>query len=96
MAASTTGIRIPSQKFANRCHDTTKLTSTSDEIFCESYPNRDGSMKSKFTQRRYRALKRSSCTMCKPQKQGWADKKTFAEVRQAVAHEQEYDMRERR
>ena len=53
-------------------------------------------MKSKFTQRRYRALKRSSCTMCKPQKQGWADKKTFAEVRQAVAHEQEYDMRERR
>ena len=34
--------------------------------------------------------------MCKPQKQGWADKKTFADVRQAVAHEQEYDMRGRR
>jgi hypothetical protein len=53
-------------------------------------------MKSKFTQRRYRAPKRSSCAMCKPQKQGWADKKTFADVRQAVAHEQEYDMRGRR
>jgi len=44
-------------------------------------------MKSKFTQRRYRAPKRSS--MCKPHKQGWDDKKTFTDVRQAVAHEQE-------
>jgi len=33
-------------------------------------------MKSKFTQRRYRAPKRSSCAMCKPQQRGWADKKT--------------------
>jgi hypothetical protein len=31
-------------------------------------------MKSKFTQRRYRAPKRSACAMCKPQKRGWADK----------------------
>jgi hypothetical protein len=31
-------------------------------------------MKSKFTQRRYRAPKRSSCAMCKPQQRGWADK----------------------
>ena len=53
-------------------------------------------MKSKFTQRRYRAPKRSACGLCKPQKQGWVDKKTFADVRQAVAHEQEYDMRGRR
>jgi len=46
-------------------------------------------MKSKFTQRRYRAPKRSACGLCKPQKQGWADKKTFADVRRAVAHEQQ-------
>jgi hypothetical protein len=46
-------------------------------------------MKSKFTQRRYRAPKQCACGLCKPQKQGWADKKTFADVRQAVAHEQE-------
>jgi hypothetical protein len=32
-------------------------------------------MKSKFTQRRYRAPKRSTCALCKPHKQGWADKK---------------------
>jgi hypothetical protein len=31
-------------------------------------------MKSKFTQRRYRAPKRSSCAMCKPQQRGWTDK----------------------
>jgi hypothetical protein len=46
-------------------------------------------MKSKFIQRRYRASKQRACGLCKPQKQGWADKKTFADVRQAVAHEQE-------
>jgi hypothetical protein len=27
--------------------------------------------------------------MCKPQKQGWEDKRTFADVRRAVAHEQQ-------
>jgi hypothetical protein len=46
-------------------------------------------MKSKFTQRRYRASKQRACGLCKPQQQGWADKKTCADVRQAVAHEQE-------
>jgi hypothetical protein len=46
-------------------------------------------MKSKFTQRRYRAPQRSACGLCKLQKQGWADKKTFADARRAVAHEQE-------
>jgi hypothetical protein len=46
-------------------------------------------MKSKSTQRRYRASKRRACGLCKPQKQGWADKKTFADVRRAVAHEQQ-------
>jgi hypothetical protein len=46
-------------------------------------------MKSKFTQRRYRAPKRSACGLCKPQKRGWDDKKTFTDLRRAVAHEQE-------
>jgi len=46
-------------------------------------------MKSKFTQRRYRAPKRSACGLCKPHQQGWADKKTFADVRGGVAHEQQ-------
>jgi len=44
-------------------------------------------MKSKFTQRRYRAPKQRACGLCKPQKQGWADKKTFTDVRRAVADE---------
>jgi hypothetical protein len=44
-------------------------------------------LKSKFTQRRYRAPKRSACALCKPHQQGWADKKTFTDVRRAVADE---------
>jgi hypothetical protein len=46
-------------------------------------------MKSKFTQRRYRAAKRSSCAMCKPQQRGWADKKNATDLRQAIKQEQE-------
>jgi len=42
-----------------------------------------------LTQRRYRAPKRRACGLCKPQKQGWDDKKTFTDLRRAVAHEQE-------
>jgi len=46
-------------------------------------------MKSKFTQRRYRAPKRLSCAMCKPQQRGWADKKTPGDLRRATGHEQQ-------
>jgi len=46
-------------------------------------------MKSKFTQRRYRAPKRSSCAMCKPQQRGWADKKTLGDLRRAIGQEQQ-------
>jgi len=46
-------------------------------------------LKSKFTQRHYRARKRSACALCKPHQQGWADKKTFGDVRRADAHEQQ-------
>jgi len=42
------------------------------------------------SEREWRAsFKRRVCGLCKPQKQGWADKKTFADVRLAVAHEQQ-------
>jgi len=46
-------------------------------------------MKSKMTQRRYRAPKRSACGLCKPQQRGWADKKTVAYLRRVVGHEQQ-------
>jgi hypothetical protein len=46
-------------------------------------------MKSKLTQRRYRAPKRSVCGMCKPQQRGWADKKTPADLRTAIRLEQQ-------
>jgi len=46
-------------------------------------------MKSKFTQRRYRAPKRSACAMCKPQQRGWADKKTPGDLRRVIAQEQQ-------
>jgi hypothetical protein len=37
-------------------------------------------MKSNFTQRRYRAPKRSACALCKPHQQGWADKNGATEA----------------
>jgi hypothetical protein len=40
-------------------------------------------MKTKLTQRRIKARKSSACAMCKPWKQGWADKKTVGDIRQA-------------
>jgi hypothetical protein len=46
-------------------------------------------MKSKFTQRRYRAPKRSSCAMFKPQQRGWSDKKTPGDWRRAIEQEQQ-------
>ncbi len=46
-------------------------------------------MKSRLTQRRIKAPKKSACAMCKPHKRGWEGKRTAAEVRQALGHEQE-------
>jgi hypothetical protein len=46
-------------------------------------------MKTKLTQRRYRASKRSACAMCKPHQRGWADKKTPADLRRSIRQEQE-------
>jgi hypothetical protein len=46
-------------------------------------------MKSKLTQRRYRAPKRSACGLCKPQQRGWSDKKTVADLRRAVGQKQQ-------
>jgi hypothetical protein len=40
-------------------------------------------MKTKQTQRRIKAQKRSSCAMCKPWKKGWEDKKTISQLRKA-------------
>jgi hypothetical protein len=46
-------------------------------------------MKSKLSQRRYRASKSSACGLCKPQQRGRADKKTIADLRHAISHDQE-------
>jgi hypothetical protein len=46
-------------------------------------------MKTKLTQRRIKARKSSSCAMCKPWKQGWADKKTVGDIRHAQRAEQQ-------
>jgi len=40
-------------------------------------------MKTKLTQRRVKARKASACGLCKPWKQGWADKKTVRDIRHA-------------
>lgn len=46
-------------------------------------------MKGKYTQRRIKAQKGSSCAMCKPWKHGWSDKKTINDVRKAVDAEEQ-------
>lgn len=46
-------------------------------------------MKTKLTQRRYKADKNSSCGMCKPWKKGHADKHTVSEKRKAVDAQQQ-------
>ncbi len=50
-------------------------------------------MKTKLTQRRIRASKASACGLCKPQKRGWADKKTVPDLR--AAYRDELQLRER-
>jgi len=45
-------------------------------------------MKSKLTNGRYRAQKRSARAMCKPHKRGWEDKKTIRDIWTATQHEQ--------
>ena len=46
-------------------------------------------MKTKLTQRRIKARKSSACGLCKPWKQGWADKKTVRDIRHAQRAEQQ-------
>lgn len=46
-------------------------------------------MKTKLTQRRIKARNASACGLCKPWKQGGADKKTVRDLRHAVRAEQQ-------
>jgi hypothetical protein len=46
-------------------------------------------VKSKLTQRRFKAHKASSCPMCKPWKQGWEGKRTISDYRKSLGHDQE-------
>lgn len=46
-------------------------------------------MKGKYTQKRYKAPKGSSCAMCKPWKHNGEDKKTINEIRAGIDAEQQ-------
>jgi hypothetical protein len=46
-------------------------------------------VKTKLTQRRIKARKSSACGLCKPWKQGGADKKTVRDLRHATRAEQQ-------
>lgn len=46
-------------------------------------------MKGKYTKKRYKAQKGSSCAMCKPWKHGWEDKKTVREIKKAIEAEEQ-------
>jgi hypothetical protein len=48
------------------------------------------SMKTKLTQRRIKARKASACGLCKPWKQGGADKKTVRDIRHAQRAQQQF------
>jgi hypothetical protein len=47
-------------------------------------------VKTKLTQRRIKARKASACGLCKPWKQGWADKKTVRDIRHAQRAQQQF------
>jgi len=47
------------------------------------------SPKRNLTQRRIKARKASACGLCKPWKQGWADKKTVRDIRHAQRAQQQ-------
>jgi hypothetical protein len=47
-------------------------------------------MKTNLTQRRVKAHKASACGLCKPWKQGWADKKTVRDIRRAQRAQQQF------
>jgi len=46
-------------------------------------------VKTNLTQRRVKAHKASACGLCKPWKQGWADKKTVRDIRHAQRAQQQ-------
>jgi hypothetical protein len=46
-------------------------------------------MKGKYTKKRFKADKGSSCAMCKPWKHGWEDKKVIGEIRKGIDAEQQ-------
>jgi hypothetical protein len=46
-------------------------------------------MKTNLTQRRIKARKAFACGLCKPWKQGWADKKTLRDIRHAQRAQQQ-------
>ena len=46
-------------------------------------------VKTKLTQRRIKARKASACGLCKPWKQGWADKKPARDIRHAQRAQQQ-------
>ena len=46
-------------------------------------------MKSNLTKRRYKAPKSSACPLCKPNKRGRDDKKTYADIKTAMKHDHE-------
>ena len=46
-------------------------------------------MKTSLTQWRIKARKASACGLCKPWKQGWADKKTVRDIRHAQRAQQQ-------
>src|ERR1017187_9590760 len=46
-------------------------------------------MKTNLTQRRIKARKAFACGLCKPWKQGWADKKTVRDIRHAQRAQQQ-------
>ena len=46
-------------------------------------------MKSRLSQQRFKAPKKSACGLCKPHKRGWVGKRRTADLRLAIGHEQQ-------
>lgn len=46
-------------------------------------------MKTKLTQRKFKADKNAACPLCKPWKRGHAGKRKPSEIRESISHDQQ-------
>ena len=77
------------ERDAHPPRDTAALQTAARTVICAQDDELDDKMKSNLTKRRYKAPKSSACPLCKPNKRGRDDKKSYADIKSAMKHDHE-------